>query len=59
MNGHPTARPILFLAFTNDHDDRVRYLRNLAEEARQVQRTLAVAEQRGHCELALPSPSEC
>ncbi len=46
-----TPRPILFLAFANDRDDRARTLRNLAEEARQVQRALAAAEQYGHCEL--------
>ena len=28
-----TSRPILFFAFANDHADRARYLRNLAEEA--------------------------
>ena len=27
-----TAKPILFLAFAHDRDDRARYLRNLAEE---------------------------
>ncbi len=47
------AKPILFLATANDRDDRARYLRNLAEEARQVQRILAAAEQRGHCELVV------
>ena len=30
------TRPILLLPFANDRDDRARYLRNLAEEARQV-----------------------
>lgn len=39
-----TAKPILFLAFANDRDDRARTLRNLAEEAR---RALGAAEQRG------------
>lgn len=47
------AKPILFLATANDRDDRARYLRNLAEAARQVQRALAAAETRGHCELVL------
>jgi hypothetical protein len=28
-------KPIIFLALANDRDDRVRYLRLLAEEARQ------------------------
>ncbi len=45
--------PVLFLATANDRDDRARYLRNLAEEARQVQGGLAPAEQRHHCALVL------
>ena len=45
------AKPILFLAFANDRDEQAHYLRNLAEEARQVQRALAAAEGRGLCEL--------
>jgi hypothetical protein len=48
-----TAAPFLFLAFANDRADQAHYLRNLAEEARQVQKTLAAAEQRGHCQLVL------
>lgn len=48
-----TAKPVIFLATANDRDDRARYLRNLAEEARQVRRALAAAETRGHCELLL------
>ena len=52
------TKPILFLAFANDRDDRARYLRNLAEEARQVQRILAAAEQRSHCELVLKPTNE-
>lgn len=47
------STPAILLAFANDRDDRARYLRNLAEEARQVQRALAAAEGRGHCELVL------
>ena len=50
-----TAKPMIFFPFANNRDDRARDLRNLAEEARQVQRTLATAERRGHCELALSS----
>lgn len=42
-----TAKPVLFLATANDRDDRARYLRNLAEEARQVQRALTAASMRG------------
>ena len=41
------AKPILFLAFANDRDSRSRYLRNLEEEARQVQRALTAVEPRG------------
>lgn len=48
-----TTVPVLLLAFANDRDDRTRYLRNLAEEARQVPKALGAAEQRGHCELAV------
>ena len=47
------SKPIIFLAFANDRDDRARYLRNLPEEARQVREALGAAEQRGHCELIL------
>ena len=39
-----TAKPILFLTFANDRDDRARDLRALAAEARQV---LAATEQPG------------
>lgn len=28
------SKPLVLLAFANDRDDRARYLRNLAEEAR-------------------------
>ena len=28
-----SPKPVVFLAFANDRDDRARYLRNLAEEA--------------------------
>lgn len=48
-----TTLPVVFLAFADGREDRTRYLRNLAEEARQVQQALAAAEQRGHCELVL------
>lgn len=41
------AKPIIFLATANDRADRARYLRNLAEEARQVQRALTAASMRG------------
>ena len=43
-------KPIIFMAFANDRDDRTSYLRNLAEEARQSERVLEPAEQRGLCQ---------
>jgi hypothetical protein len=49
----PVAKPILFFAFANDRQEQARYLRNLPEEARQVQKILAAAEARGHGELVV------
>ena len=34
--GDRQDKRVIFLAFANDRDDRVRYLRNLPEEARRV-----------------------
>jgi hypothetical protein len=45
-----TTKPVIFLAFANDRD---RYLRNLPEEARQLQRVLGEARRAGLCELVL------
>jgi hypothetical protein len=44
-----TTIPVIFLAFANDRDDRVdsRYLRNLPEEARRLQKTLESAQRDG------------
>jgi hypothetical protein len=47
------GKPILLMAFANDRDDRTSYLRNLAEEARQLERVLGAAEQRGHCQVVV------
>lgn len=44
-------RPIVLAAFANDRVDHVRYLRNLAEEARGIRRALEIAE--SVCELVL------
>lgn len=44
-------RPIIFLAFANNRDDRARYLRNLAEEARCLREALAPAERAGLCQV--------
>ncbi len=46
-------RPVIFLAFANDRDDRARYLRNLPEEARRVQKRLEEAEPRRICEVVV------
>ena len=53
MSDNPakSPKPVILLAFANDRDDRVRYLRNLPEEARRLQRTLKAAERAGLCEL--------
>ena len=45
--------PIIFLAFANDRDDRTRYLRNLAEEARRLREALAPAERAGLCQVVV------
>lgn len=50
-----STKPIIFLAFANDRDDRVRdrYLRNLPEEARRLQRALEAAEREDLCEVVV------
>ncbi len=45
--------PVLFLAFANDRDERARHLRNLAEEARQLQGSLRRAEKSRLCEVVV------
>ena len=45
------AKPVLFLAFANDRDDRARYLRNLPEERRRIRESLEDAEDAGLCEV--------
>lgn len=44
-------KPVIFLAFANDRDDTVNYLRNLPEEARQIREPLQRARRDGLCEL--------
>jgi WD40 repeat protein len=44
-------KPIIFLAFANDRDDGVKYLRNLPEELRQVRAALEKAKSAGLCDL--------
>jgi WD40 repeat protein len=44
-------KPVIFLAFANDRDDTVRYLRNLPAELRQIRAALGSAKSAGLCEL--------
>jgi len=46
-----STKPIIFLAFANDRDDRVGYLRNLPEEAKRIQEVLERASSAGLCEV--------
>lgn len=46
-------KPVIFLAFANDRDDQVRYLRNLPEEARQLREAFQRAEHAGLCEVVI------
>jgi len=48
-----SRRPVILLAFANDRDDRARYLRNLAEEARRLREALKQAEIAGLCEVVV------
>lgn len=48
-------KPIIFLAFANDRDDAVGYLRNLPEEARRLCEVLDTAEKAGLCEVVVRS----
>jgi CHAT domain len=50
MNGDD-RRPIVFLAFANSYTGDARYLRNLSEEARRVQKALERAVGAGLCEV--------
>jgi hypothetical protein len=47
-------KPIILLAFANDRDDRERYLRNLAEEARRLREALEPACARSSCARTPP-----
>ncbi len=50
MNSENT-KPVIFLAFANEHEDEVRYLRNLPEEARNTRHVLDFASRNGLCEI--------
>ncbi len=46
-------KPVILLAFANDRDDTVQYLRNLPDEARRLREVLEPAERAGLCELVV------
>jgi len=48
-------RPVIFLAFANDRDDTVGYLRNLPDETRRLREVLEPAERAGLCEVVVRS----
>ena len=48
-------RPVVFLAFANDRDDSVGYLRNLPDESRRLREVLEPAERAGLCEIVVRS----
>ena len=48
-----TNKPVIFLAFANDRDDTVGYLRNLPDETRRLRDTLEPAEAAGSCEVVV------
>ena len=50
-------KPVIFLAFANDRDDTVGYLRNLPDEARRLSDVLQPAEQAGLCEVVVKQNS--
>ena len=50
-------KPVIFLAFANDRDDTVGYLRNLPDEARRLRDVLETAERAGLCEVVVRSNS--
>ena len=52
-----TNIPLIFLAFANDRDDNVGYLRNLPDKARRLRDALKPAEQAGLCEVVVRSNS--
>ena len=49
----PGGRPVIFLAFANEQDDRARYLRKLPEELARVQSRLETADARTLCEVVV------
>lgn len=52
-----TKKPVIFLAFANDRDDTIGYLRNLPDEARRLRGVLEAAERAGLCEVIVRTNS--
>ena len=50
-------KPVIFLAFANDRDDTIGYLRNLPDEARRLREVVESAEQAGLCEAVVRTNS--
>lgn len=48
-------KPIIFLAFANDREDNVRYLRNIPAEQREIRQILIHAQERGICDYEILS----
>lgn len=48
-----TPRPVIILAFANDRDNTIGYLRNLPVEAGRLREVLEPAERAGLCEVVL------
>lgn len=44
-------KPVIFLAFANEREDPVRYLRNLPEEARNIRQALDIAKRNELCDV--------
>lgn len=55
--GARSEKPVIFLAFANDRDNTVGYLRNLPDEARRIRAALERAEQAELCEVVVRSNS--
>jgi hypothetical protein len=48
-------KPIIFLAFANDREDNVRYLRNIPAEQGEIRQILIHAQERGICDYEILS----
>ena len=48
-----SLKPVVFLAFANDKEDSIGYLRNLGQETRRIRQVLEQSESQRHCELVI------